>query len=81
LSKLKPVFRNGGQVTAGNSSQTSDAAAFVLVVSERVVKELNLQPIARMITTASVGVDPNYHGHWPCSRYSKSIETSRLNVE
>src|SRR4051812_7128489 len=65
LSKLKPAFKNGGQVTAGNSSQTSDAAAFVMVVSERIVKELNLQPIARMITSASVGVDPTLMGIGP----------------
>ena len=58
LAKLKPVFANGGIVTAGNSSQTSDGAAFVIVMSERMVKELNLQPIARMISCATVGVEP-----------------------
>ena len=49
LSKLRAVFKNGGVVTAGNSSQTSDGAAFVLVMSERMVKELNLTPIARLV--------------------------------
>ncbi len=80
LSKLKPVFRNGGQVTAGNSSQTSDAAAFVLVVSERVVKELNLQPIARMITTASVGVDPTIMGIGPVAAIPKALKQAGLTL-
>ncbi|MDX5024709.1 acetyl-CoA C-acyltransferase, partial [Streptococcus suis] len=57
LGRLKPVFAQGGTVTAGNSSQTSDGAAFVLVMSERLVKELNLEPIARMVTYATEGVD------------------------
>ncbi|MDL5048551.1 acetyl-CoA C-acyltransferase [Oscillatoria amoena NRMC-F 0135] len=58
LSKLKPVFAMGGTVTAGNSSQTSDGAAFVLVMSERMVKQLNVKPIARMVSYAAAGVDP-----------------------
>ena len=56
LGNLKPVFANGGSVTAGNSSQTSDGAAFVLVMSERMVKELNLEPIARLASYSVVGV-------------------------
>src|ERR1700723_3188316 len=57
LAGLKPAFKVGGSVTAGNSSQTSDGAAFVIVASERAVKEYNLTPIARLVTTVSVGVD------------------------
>ncbi len=81
LAKLKPAFKNGGQVTAGNSSQTSDAAAFVLVVSERVVKELNLQPIARMITTASVGVDPTIMGIGPVAAIPKALKQAGLKLD
>lgn len=80
LAKLKPVFKNGGQVTAGNSSQTSDAAAFVLVVSERVVKELNLQPIARLVTSASVGVDPTIMGIGPVAAIPKALKQAGLKL-
>ncbi|MFN8293209.1 MAG: acetyl-CoA C-acyltransferase [Chitinophagales bacterium] len=80
LAKLKPVFKNGGQVTAGNSSQTSDAAAFVLVVSERVVKELNLKPIARMVTSASVGVDPTIMGMGPVAAIPKALKQADMNL-
>ena len=80
MAKLKPVFKNGGQVTAGNSSQTSDAAAFVLVVSERVVKELNLKPIARMVTSASVGVDPTIMGMGPVAAIPKALKQANMNL-
>jgi len=80
LSALKPVFKNGGQVTAGNSSQTSDAAAFVLVVSERVVKELNLKPIARLVTSASAGVDPTLMGIGPVAAIPKALKQSGLKL-
>ena len=80
LAKLKPAFKNGGQVTAGNSSQTSDAAAFVLIVSERVVKELNLQPIARMLTVASVGVDPTIMGIGPVNAIPKALKQAGLKL-
>lgn len=80
LAKLKPAFKNGGQVTAGNSSQTSDAAAFVLVVSERLVKELNLQPIARMVTAASVGVDPTIMGIGPVNAIPKALKQAGLKL-
>lgn len=80
LAKLKPAFKNGGQVTAGNSSQTSDAAAFVLIVSERVVKELNLQPIARMVTAASVGVDPTIMGIGPVNAIPKALKQAGLKL-
>src|SRR5690606_17662191 len=58
LAKLRPVFAAGGSVTAGNSSQMSDGAAFVLVMSEEMVKELKLEPIARLVNYAAVGVEP-----------------------
>lgn len=80
LGKLKPAFKNGGQVTAGNSSQTSDAAAFVLVVSERFVKEHNLQPIARMVTSASVGVDPTIMGIGPVAAIPKALKQAGLTM-
>ncbi|MCS6933867.1 MAG: acetyl-CoA C-acyltransferase [Chitinophagales bacterium] len=80
LAKLKPVFKNGGQVTAGNSSQTSDAAAFVLVVSERIVKELNLKPIARLVTSASVGVDPTIMGIGPVAAIPKALKQAGLKL-
>lgn len=80
LAKLKPAFKQGGQVTAGNSSQTSDAAAFVLVVSERVVKELNLQPIARLITAASIGVDPTLMGIGPVNAIPKALKQAGLKL-
>ncbi|MBU2046391.1 MAG: acetyl-CoA C-acyltransferase, partial [Bacteroidetes bacterium] len=62
LAKLKPVFAAGGSVTAGNSSQTSDGAAFVLVVSERMLKQLNVQPIARLVSYSVAGVPPRIMG-------------------
>jgi acetyl-CoA acyltransferase len=65
LAKLKPVFAAGGSVTAGNSSQTSDGAAFVLVVSERMLKELNVQPIARLVSYGVAGVPPRIMGIGP----------------
>ncbi|MBL7799400.1 MAG: acetyl-CoA C-acyltransferase [Chitinophagales bacterium] len=80
LAKLKPAFKLGGQVTAGNSSQTSDAAAFVLVVSEKVVKELGLQPIARMVTFASAGVDPTLMGIGPVAAIPKALKQASLNL-
>ncbi len=80
LAKLKPVFKNGGQVTAGNSSQTSDGAAFVLVMSERMVKELNIEPIARMITSATVGVDPRLMGIGPVVAIPRALELAGLKL-
>ncbi len=79
LSGLRAVFKNGGVVTAGNSSQTSDGAAFVLVVSERLVKELNLTPIARLVTCALGGVDPLYMGIGPCAAVPKALKQAGLN--
>jgi acetyl-CoA acyltransferase len=80
LAKLKPAFKLGGQVTAGNSSQTSDAAAFVLVVSEKVVNELGLKPIARLVTVASAGVDPTIMGIGPVAAIPKALKQAGLNL-
>src|SRR4030095_5099460 len=65
LAKLKPAFALGGTVTAGNSSQTSDGAAFVIVMSEKMMNELGLKPIARLVNCASAGVDPRLMGIGP----------------
>ncbi len=80
LSKLKPAFSLGGIVTAGNSSQTSDGASFVLVVSERVVKELNLTPIARMVNCASAGVDPSIMGIGPVAAIPKALKQAGMTL-
>jgi acetyl-CoA acyltransferase len=80
LSKLKPVFKNGGTVTAGNSSQTSDGASFVLVMSERMVKELNLTPIARMVTYATTGVEPRIMGIGPVDAIPLALKQSGLTL-
>lgn len=81
LSKLKPAFANGGTVTAGNSSQTSDGAAFALVVSEKVVKELNLTPIARMVSCSVAGVEPIHMGIGPCAAIPKALKVGGLRLE
>jgi acetyl-CoA acyltransferase len=80
LSKLKPVFAVGGTVTAGNSSQTSDGAAFVCVMSERMVKQLNLKPIARMVSYAVAGVDPRIMGIGPVAAIPKALKLANLNL-
>lgn len=80
LSKLPAVFKNGGVVTAGNSSQTSDGAAFVLVVSEEIVKRYELQPIARLVSCSVGGVDPLYMGIGPCVAIPKALKQAGLNV-
>lgn len=81
LARLKPVFAAGGSVTAGNSSQTSDGAAFVLVMSEKMVKELNLTPIARMVSYALEGVDPTLMGTGPIAAIPKAIEKAGMKLE
>lgn len=80
LAKLKPVFANGGSITAGNSSQTSDGAAFVIVMSERMMKELNLQPIARLVSHAVAGVPPRIMGVGPIEAIPKAIVKSGLKL-
>jgi acetyl-CoA acyltransferase len=81
LSKLKPVFAQGGSVTAGNSSQTSDGAAFVCVMSERMVKQLNLKPIARMVTYAVAGVEPRIMGIGPVAAIPKALKQAGLKQD
>jgi acetyl-CoA acyltransferase len=81
LAKLKPVFAVNGSVTAGNSSQTSDGAAFVCVMSERMVKQLNLKPIARMITYAVAGVEPRIMGIGPVAAVPKALKQAGLKLD
>lgn len=78
LAKLKPVFTNNGTVTAGNSSQTSDGAAFVVVMSEKLVNELNLKPIARMVSYAAYGVEPDYMGIGPVAAVPVALKKAGL---
>lgn len=81
LAKLRPVFANKGSVTAGNSSQMSDGAAFVLVMSEEMVKELNLEPIARMVSYAAVGVEPRIMGIGPVAAVPKAVKQAGLQIK
>lgn len=80
LGRLRAVFKNGGVVTAGNSSQTSDGAAFTLVMSEEMVKQLNLEPIARLAACALGGVDPLYMGIGPCVAIPKALKQAGLQL-
>jgi len=81
LSKLRPVFAQGGSVTAGNSSQMSDGAAFVLIMSEEMVKELNLEPVARMVSYAAVGVEPRIMGIGPVKAVPKALKQAGLQLK
>ncbi|WP_400192400.1 thiolase family protein [Hymenobacter sp. B81] len=81
LGKLRPVFAQNGTVTAGNSSQTSDGAAFVIVMSERMVKELNLEPVARMINYAAEGVDPRIMGMGPIKAVPKALKQAGMKLD
>jgi len=81
LSQLKPVFAAGGSVTAGNSSQTSDGAAFVLVVSERMLKKLNVQPIARLVSYGVAGVPPRIMGIGPIEAIPIALKKAGLKHE
>ena len=81
LGKLKPVFAAGGSVTAGNSSQTSDGAAFVLVMSEKMVNELGLKPIARMVSYATAGVEPRIMGIGPVAAIPKVLNRAGLKLD
>ena len=80
LAKLRPVFKKGGVVTAGNASQTSDGAAFTLVVSEAVVKALNLEPVARLAACAVGGVEPLFMGIGPCIAIPKALKQADLKL-
>lgn len=80
LSKLKPVFAAGGSITAGNSSQTSDGAAFVLVVSEKKLKELNVDPIARLVSYGVAGVPPRIMGIGPIEAIPKALKMAGMKL-
>jgi len=80
LAKLRPVFAQGGSVTAGNSSQMSDGAAFLLVMSEEMVKELNIEPIARMVSFAAVGIEPRIMGMGPVKAIPKALKQANLTL-
>ena len=81
LARLKPVFAQGGSVTAGNSSQTSDGAAFVLVVSERMLKELNVEPIARLASYHVSGLEPRIMGVGPIHALPKALEKAGISAQ
>lgn len=81
LARLRPVFDATGSVTAGNSSQTSDGAAFVLVMSEKMVKELNLEPIARLVSYAVAGVEPRIMGIGPVDAIPKALKQANLTLD
>lgn len=80
LAKLKPAFAAGGCVTAGNSSQTSDGAAFVIVMSERMINELGLKPIARLVNCASAGVHPRIMGVGPIEAVPKVLQQAGMSL-
>lgn len=80
LSKLKPVFAANGTVTAGNSSQTSDGAAFVLVMSEKMINEYGLKPIARLVNCVSAGVHPRVMGIGPVEAVPKVLKQAGMNL-
>jgi acetyl-CoA acyltransferase len=81
LAKLRAVFAAGGSVTAGNSSQMSDGAAFVMVMSEDMVKELNIEPIARMVNYAAAGVEPRIMGIGPVAAIPKALKQAGLQQQ
>ena len=80
LAKLRPAFANGGSVTAGNSSQTSDGAAFVLVMSGKMMKALGLEPVARLISCSVAGVEPIHMGIGPCAAIPKALKQAKLKL-
>lgn len=81
LARLRPAFKMGGMVTAGNSSQTSDGAAFVIVMSEKMVKELKLEPIARLASYSVAGVSPRIMGIGPVAAIPKALDQAGLKLE
>ena len=81
LAKLRPVFAQNGSVTAGNSSQMSDGAAFVLIMSEEMVKELNLEPVARLVSYSTVGVPPRIMGIGPLYAIPKALDQAGLKQD
>jgi acetyl-CoA acetyltransferase family protein len=81
LARLRPAFKNNGTVTAGNSSQTSDGASFVLVMSEKMVKDLGLEPKARLVSQVSVGVSPRYMGIGPMEAIPRALAKAGLSLK
>ena len=81
LAKLKPVFASDGVVTAGNSSQTSDGAAFVLMMSERMMKELGLSPWGRLVSYAVAALEPRIMGVGPIYAIPKALEKAGMNLQ
>ncbi|KMQ72494.1 acetyl-CoA C-acyltransferase [Chryseobacterium koreense] len=81
LAKLRPVFANGGSVTAGNSSQMSDGAAFVIVMSEEMVKELGLEPQARLVAYAAAGLEPRIMGMGPLYAIPKALKQAGMELK
>ena len=80
LARLRPVFANGGSVTAGNSSQTSDGAAFVMLMSGEKVKELGLEPIARLVSYGVAGVEPSIMGIGPVDAIPKALKNAGMTL-
>ena len=80
LNKLRPVFKMNGSVTAGNSSQMSDGAAFVLIMSEKMVKELNIEPIAQLVNYAVAGVPPKIMGIGPIKAIPKVLKQADMKI-
>lgn len=81
LAKLRPAFKQGGSVTAGNSSQTSDGAAFVIVMSEKMMKAQGLEPMGRLVSVASAGVDPRYMGIGPVEAVPRALKRAGLTLK
>ena len=81
LAKLKPAFALGGSVTAGNSSQTSDGAAFVIVMGEKMINELGLKPIGRLVNCASAGVHPRIMGMGPVAAVPKVLKQANMKLD
>jgi len=81
LSKLRPVFKNGGTVTAGNSSQTSDGASFVMIMSEEMVKELKIEPVARLISYKVIGLDPKIMGVGPLYAIPEALKLAGMKLK
>jgi acetyl-CoA acyltransferase len=81
LAKLKPVFKEGGTVTAGNSSQMSDGAAAIMIMSVEKAQELGIKPLARFISYATKGVDPEYMGIGPIAAIPKALQFANLKLD
>jgi len=80
LSRLKPVFKQGGTVTAGNSSQTSNGAAFIMLMSEKMIKELNITPIAKLKSYAVSGVEPKHMGIGPVEAIPLALQQANMSI-